>query len=254
MTATVTRPTALVTGAGRGIGAATARELAARGYRVAVNYHSNREAADQVVKAIEVEGGEAVALQADVFDPAQAEDLLRAAAPDGRLDVLVCNAGARFTPTPVRDLAWEDFRQKVTDELAAVYTFTQRALETMGARGQGRIVYVSSAVAGGPTSPGMAAHGTSKSALNTFARFAAYEAGPLGIRINVVAPGFVRTEASAHVPQQAQQRLADMTPLGQRVAEPEDVARAIAALVGEETGFVTGAVLPVDGGRGLAVG
>ncbi|MFJ9712768.1 SDR family oxidoreductase [Streptomyces sp. NPDC101234] len=246
-----TKPTALVTGGSRGIGAATSRELAARGYRVAVNYFSDRRAADRVVKDIEADGGEAFAVQADVHDPGQAAELLQRAAADGRLDVLVCNAGARFTPTPVQTLAWDDFKAKVTDELASVYTLTQRALTIMGAQGHGRIVYVSSAVADGPPAPGMAAHGTAKSALNTFARFVAYEAGPLGINVNVVAPGFVRTERSAQMPEHFKRRLVEHTPLG-RVAEPEDVARSIAMLVGEEAGFITGAIVTVDGGHGVA--
>ncbi|MFF7547301.1 SDR family oxidoreductase [Streptomyces canus] len=246
-----TKPTALVTGGSRGIGAATSRALAARGYRVAVNYFSQREAADQVVKLIEADGGEAFAVQADVYDPVQAAELLESSAVDGRLDVLVCNAGARFTPTLVQTLAWDDFRTKVTSELASVYTLTQRALELMGARGQGRIVYVSSAVADGPPAPGMTAHGTAKAALNTFARFVAHEAGPLGVNVNVVAPGYVRTESSAHMPQDFQRLLAENTPLG-RVAEPEDVARAIVMLLGEEAAFLTGEVLTVDGGYGLA--
>ncbi|MER7692471.1 SDR family oxidoreductase [Streptomyces sp. NPDC097610] len=244
------KPTALVTGGSRGIGAATSRELAARGYRVAVNYFSNREAADEVVKLIEADGGEAIAVQADVYDPGQAAELLERSAIDGRLDVLVCNAGARFTPTPVQTLAWDDFKTKVTDELASVYTLTQQALSIMGAQGQGRIVYVSSTVADGPPAPGMAAHGTAKAALNTFARFVAYEAGPLGVNVNVVAPGYVRTESSASMPQEFRRRLAANTPLG-RVAEPEDVAWAIAMLVGEDAGFITGSVLTVDGGHGV---
>ncbi|MEU3958182.1 SDR family oxidoreductase [Streptomyces achromogenes] len=247
---TTSKPTALVTGGSRGIGAATSRELAARGYRVAVNYFSNREAADQVVKQIEANGGEAFAVRADVHDPRQAAELLGRSAIDGRLDVLVCNAGARFVPTPLPSLSWEDFHAKVTNELASAFTLTQQALAVMGAQGGGRIVYVSSAVADGPPTVGMAAHGTAKAALNTFARFVAYEAGPLGINVNVVAPGFVRTEASAGQPAEFQQRLAEHTPLG-RVAEPEDVARAIAMLAGEDAGFVTGAVVTVDGGHGV---
>ncbi|MFF4017224.1 SDR family NAD(P)-dependent oxidoreductase [Streptomyces sp. NPDC001843] len=247
---TTSKPTALVTGGSRGIGAATSRELAARGYRVAVNYFSNREAADQVVKEIEADGGEAVAVQADVHDPRQAAELLERSLLDGRLDVLVCNAGARFTPTPLPGLSWDDFHAKVTNELASVYALTQRALALMDAQGGGRIVYVSSAVADGPPTVGMVAHGTAKAALNTFARFVAHEAGPLGVNVNVVAPGFVRTEASARQPAEFQQRLAEHTPLG-RVAEPEDVARAIAMLAGEDAGFVTGAVVTVDGGHGV---
>ncbi|CAM5635954.1 MULTISPECIES: SDR family oxidoreductase [Streptomyces] len=247
---TTSKPTALVTGGSRGIGAATSRELAARGYRVAVNYFSNREAADQVVKQIEADGGEAFAVRADVYDPRQAAELLEHSAVDGRLDVLVCNAGARFTPTPLPNLSWEDFHAKVTNELASVYTLTQQALAVMGAQGGGRIVYVSSALAEGPPTVGMAAHGTAKAALNTFARFVAYEAGPLGVNVNVVAPGFVRTEASAGQPVEFQRRLVERTPLG-RVAEPEDVARAIAMLVGVEAGFITGSVVTVDGGHGV---
>ncbi len=249
---TTAGPTALVTGGSRGIGAATALELGARGYRVAVNYFSDRQAADHVVAAIEADGGEAFAVQADVRDPDEASRLLRRSADDGRLDLLVCNAAAaRFRPTPVGSLAWDDFRAKLTDELAAVYTLTQQALAIMAGQGRGRIVYVSSAVADGPPAPGMIAHGTAKAALNTFARFVACEAGPLGVNVNVVAPGFVRTEASAHMPQELQRRLAERTPLG-RVAEAEDVARAIAMLAGEEAGFVTGTVLHVDGGLGVS--
>ncbi|MEV7734647.1 SDR family oxidoreductase [Streptomyces sp. NPDC088921] len=248
---TTTRPTALVTGGGRGIGAATSRELAARGYRVTVNYFSDRQSAEQVVKDIEADAGEAFALQGDVRDPAQAVELLRRTAAGGRLDVLVCNAAPHFTPTPVQTLAWDDFQAKLTGELASVYTLTQQALAIMGAQGHGRIVYVSSAVADGPSTPGMAHHGTAKAALNTFARFVAHEAGPLGLNVNVVAPGFVRTEGSAGIPQHVQRRFAENTPLG-RVAEPEDVARAIAMLAGDEAGFVTGQILTVDGGFGVS--
>lgn len=244
------RPNALVTGASRGIGAATARQLGARGYRVAVNYLSNREAAEEVVSAIVKDGGEAVAVQGDVHDPGAAAELVRQAAVDGRLDVLVCNAGARFVPAPLQALSWDDFSTKITSELAAVYALTQLAVEIMRVQGGGRIVYVSSAVADGPPMPGMAAHGTAKAALNTFARFVAYEAGPFGVTVNVVAPGFVRTEASAGIPEAMQRRLAEHTPLG-RVADADDVARAIAMLIGEDAGFVTGEVLTVDGGHGV---
>lgn len=246
------RPIALVTGGSRGIGAATSLRLASAGFRVAVNYFSNRSAADEVVARIEADGGSAFALPGDVRDEEQAARMIEQAAPEGRLDVLVCNAAAAaFTPTAVSALSWSDFRTKVTDELAGAYILAQRALVLMEKRKRGSIVFVSSTVADGPPAPGMAAHGTAKAALNTFARFLACEAGPLGVRVNVVAPGFVRTEASAHMPQAVQQQLADRAPLG-RVAEADDVARAITMLVGDDARFVTGAVVPVDGGTSVS--
>ncbi|MFC9424303.1 SDR family oxidoreductase [Streptomyces sp. NPDC056987] len=242
------RPNALVTGGSRGIGAATSLRLAAAGFRVAVNYHSNRAAADEVVAKIEADGGSAIAVRGDVRAADDAAALIEQAAPDGRLDALVCNAAAAsFVPTPLGSLPWSDFHAKVADELAGVYSLAQRALGLMAEQQHGSIVFVSSTVADGPPAPGMAAHGTAKAALNTFARFLACEAGPLGVRVNVVAPGFVRTEASAGIPEALQRHLADRAPL-RRVAEAEDVARAIAMLIGDDAGFVTGAVVPVDGG------
>jgi 3-oxoacyl-[acyl-carrier protein] reductase len=245
------RRTAVVTGASRGIGAATSKLLAARGYRVAVNYLSNRQAAEEVVATIEKGGGEAFAAQADVYEPDQASELLRQSTAGGRLDVLVCNAGARFAPTPALELSWEEFRTKLTNELASVYTLTQLALKIMSSQGAGRIVYVSSAVADGPPAPGMVAHGVAKAALNAFARFVAYEAGAMGVTVNVVAPGLVRTDASAATVATSERRYAQNTPLG-RVAEPDDVARVIAMLASEDARFVTGEVLTVDGGHGIA--
>jgi 3-oxoacyl-[acyl-carrier protein] reductase len=248
-----TRPTALVTGGGRGIGAATARRLGARGYRVAVNYLSNRDAADRVLAAIRDAGGEAFAVQGDMRDPEQAAELIGRTAVDGSLDALVCSAGVGFAPGPIQALSWEDFRDTVTNELACVYPLTQQALKIMGSRGKGSIVIVSSAGADGPPGPGMISHGVAKSALSTFARFAAYEAGPLGVTVNVVAPGMVRTDASAHMPEEFKRRMAERTPLG-RIAEPEDVANAIAMLVSEESGYISGQVLGVDGGHGVVRG
>lgn len=245
-------PTALVTGGSRGIGAATSLRLAAAGFRVAVNYYANRDAADQIVAKIAADGGSAVAVQGDVRDPDQAAVLIEQAAPDGNLDLLVCNAAAAaFVPTPISSLPWPDFRSKLVDEMAGVYTLTQRALALMSEAKRGNIVFVSGMVADGPPGPGMASHGTAKAALNTFARFLAWEAGRDGIRVNVVSPGLVRTEASAMMPEAHRHNTADRTPLG-RVAEADDVARVVAMLASDESQFVSGAVVPVDGGLNVA--
>ncbi|MFF8375588.1 SDR family NAD(P)-dependent oxidoreductase [Streptomyces sp. NPDC015661] len=117
-------------------------------------YFLNRSAADEVVAKIETEGGSAFAVR----DEAQAIRMIEQAAPDGRLDVLVCNAAAAtFVPTSVTGLSWSDFCTKVTDELASSYTLAQRALALMEKRKRGSIVFVSSTVADGPPAPGMAA-------------------------------------------------------------------------------------------------
>ncbi|MET7335761.1 SDR family oxidoreductase [Nonomuraea sp. NPDC005650] len=237
---------ALITGAGRGIGAATALDLGGRGYRVIVNYRSDAAAATSVLKRIEAAGGTGRAVRADVCDPAEAAALV-----DGcpRLDVLVCNANIRPPFGPLAGMSWEDFAGKVTGELAAVYHVTRRVLALMGEQGRGgRIVYVSS-LSAGLTRPGAIAHASAKAALDAFARHVAMEAGPAGIAVNVVAPGAVRTEATAAMrTPEVERALARRSVLG-RMLEPEDVAAVIGSLVDGGFGAVTGAHLPVDAGH-----
>ncbi|MFB4301284.1 SDR family oxidoreductase [Actinomadura sp. NTSP31] len=228
-------PVALVTGGGRGIGAATARELARRGYRVVVNYHRDREAAERVAAET---GGTAV--RADVRDP---DDVARLVAACGPVDALVCNANITPPFGPVRSMPWETFMGKVHDELAAVYHVTWAVLERMPERG--RIVYVSS-LSADFTRPGAAAHATAKAALDVFARYVAAEASP--VTANVVAPGAVRTEgsAAARTPE-LEASLAGRSVLG-RLVEPDDVAAVIAAVVDGSLPAVAGARIPVDAG------
>lgn len=239
------RQVALVTGASRGIGAATARELAARGRHVIVNYRSDAAAARAVVKDIEAAGGTARAVQADVCELAQVAELLAACE---RLDVLVCNANIRPPFAPLSAMSWEEFSGKVTGELAAVFHVTKRALDVMREQGSGRIVYVSS-IAADLVLPMAIAHSTAKAALNVFAEYVAAEAGRHGITVNVVAPGLVRTDATAGVrTPELESALGERSVLG-RVLEPEDVAEVIAALTDDAFRAVAGEYVRVDGGH-----
>jgi 3-oxoacyl-[acyl-carrier protein] reductase len=233
---------ALVSGAGRGIGAATARELGRRGYHVIVNYLSNAEAAALVVKDIEAEGGTAQAVQADVCDPLQVQAMVGSLE---RLDVLVCNANTVMPPFgPFAALSWEAFAGKINGELAGVYHLTQQALAIMRTQRSGRIVYVSSTAADAVGS--VMAHSIAKSALNTFSRHVAAEAGPYGVAVNTVAAGAVQTDATAQVfSDRVKTYIAEHSMVG-RVLLPEDLARAIALTV--DLDAATGQVIRVDGG------
>jgi 3-oxoacyl-[acyl-carrier protein] reductase len=239
--------TALITGAGRGIGAATALELGKRGYHVIVNYRTDAAAASAVAAQIEQAGGTARPIQADVCDPAQAAALVAACE---RIDALVCNANVQPPFAPLAAMTWEAFSGKVTGELAAVFHVTQRALDVMRKQRAGRIVYVSS-LSADLVRPGTIAHATAKAALNTFAQHVAAEAGGCGIAVNTVAPGAVRTESAAHMrTPETEAALAQRSFLG-RMLDPEDVAAVIGTLLDGGFGAVTGTHLPVDGGYRL---
>jgi 3-oxoacyl-[acyl-carrier protein] reductase len=239
-----TKQVALISGAGRGIGAATARELARRGYHVIVNYRSDSQAAALVVKAIESEGGTARAIQADVCDAGQVAAMVGTL---DRVDLLVCNANTVMPPfEPFAALPWDTFARKVNGELAGVYHLTQQVLALMRDRRSGRIVYVSSTAADQVGS--VMAHSIAKAALNVFSRHIAADAGRYGVTVNTVAAGAVRTEATAKVfNDDLREYLADRSVLG-RLLEPEDIARAIAVLADDAFGAGTGQVINVDGG------
>ncbi|WP_250284974.1 MULTISPECIES: SDR family oxidoreductase [unclassified Frankia] len=248
------REVALVTGGGRGIGAATARELGRRGYHVVINFRGNADAARAVALEIEAVGATAECVQADVCDPAQVERMVDGVLADrGHIDVLVCNANTVAPPFgPLASLAWKDFIDKVSGELAGAFFVTQRVLAAMRHRG-GRIVYVSSSAADYVGS-GRLSHSTAKSALNTFSRHVAAEAAAHGVTVNTVAPGAVRTEATAAIfTPEREKHLAAHSVLG-RVLEPEDIAVVIAQTVDAGMRGVTGALIRVDAGFGVLVG
>jgi len=238
---------AVVTGSSRGIGAATVKLLAAQGAKVAVNYVKAQDKGEAVVGQIKEGGGQAILVQADVSRPEDAERLVEEARKaHGPIDILVNNANFSFPVAPFTEYPWEGFESKLVSELRASFFTCRAASKEMIERKQGCIVNVSSGLSRHP-SPGFIAHSTAKAGLDAFSRGLAAELGPFGIRVNVVSPGLVLTDATAFHPEEAKQAMAAQTPL-RRVGQPDDIAGAILFYCTEWSKFVSGTYLPVCGG------
>jgi 3-oxoacyl-[acyl-carrier protein] reductase len=240
----------LVAGGSRGIGAATSRLLASLGMRVVVNYRSSDADADAVVEEILAAGGEATASRADVRDPREVDELVKAVSAQwGAIEVLVNTARTPFAIKSFQDMTWEEFGGKLHDEMLAAFTLTKAVAPAMIDQGYGRIIHIATNLARQPRAE-MIALGASKAALVQFARYVAQELGPFGITVNVVSPGMVDTEIAETVSPQVRARLVAATPLG-RIAQPEDVAGVVAFYVSDESGFMTGTYAPVNGGLAM---
>ncbi|QOP41399.1 SDR family NAD(P)-dependent oxidoreductase [Sulfurimonas marina] len=247
----MTKRNVLITGGARGIGAATAKELGKNGYRVFINYVNSVEVANELAKEINFEGGEAYAIQADVRDDAQVASMFETIAKDhGGVDILVSNANMNFTQKPFVDQSWEEFSQKLNDEMHASYVCAKHATVSMIEKKFGRLVFISSTLSETPA-PSFIAHGSAKGALDTFSKYLAQELGAHGITSNIVAPGLVLTDATSEAPEEFKEFIRSMTPT-QTISKPEDVANAISFLVRDESAQVTGAYLSVSGGAYLS--
>jgi 3-oxoacyl-[acyl-carrier protein] reductase len=234
---------ALVTGASRGIGAAIARALAADGWGVGVNYRTDRAGADAVVAAIEAAGGGALALAGDVSDPAVPDELFVVLEAHFGCPVLVLvnNAGISvddLTPS-LSDAAWDAV---IATDLTAAFRLTRRALRPMMRARKGRIVNVSSVV-GLRANPGQANYAAAKAGLIALTKTSAVEVARRGITINAVAPGWIETDMTADVSTDLLARVP-----ARRAGTPDEVAACVRFLTSDEAGYVTGAVLSVDGG------
>ncbi len=237
---------AIVSGASRGIGRATAELMAARGAKVLVGYLSSKAHAAQVVEAITEAGGEAHAVELDVRAPGSAEGAIeRALDLYGRIDVVVNNAGV-ISDGLFAMLDLEDWTTVLDTNLLGIMNLTKAALPVMMAQRKGSIVNVSSVAAVRP-GPGQANYAASKGAVEALTRATAVEGASRGIRCNAVAPGMIETEMSADVREAAGDSLLAHIPLG-RIGSPLDAAEAIAFAASDAAAYMTGQVIRIDGG------
>jgi 3-oxoacyl-[acyl-carrier protein] reductase len=238
---------AVVTGASKGIGAAIARQLAAAGAAVVVNYDSSRAGADKVVKEIAAAGGRALAVQASV---AKEQDVKRlfdeAESHFGRVDVLVNNAGV-YAFAPLEDVTEAEYRRQFDTNVLGTLLASREAARRI--KGPGSIINLSSVVSENPL-PGSSVYSASKGAVDAITQTLAKELGARGIRVNSIAPGPVRTEGFAQTGfegSEAGQHLVAGTPLG-RLGEPGDIARVALFLASEESAWLTGERISASGG------
>jgi glucose 1-dehydrogenase len=253
---------ALVTGGSSGIGAAVARALAAAGAKVTINYHSGQEAAEEIVSDIKSSGGDAFAVEADVSDEAAVERMTTAAVERfGRLDVLVANSGLQ-KDAPFRELSLEDWRQVIDVNLtgqflscrAAVRQFVAQDERRELSKARGKIICMSSVHEVIPWA-GHVNYAASKGGIMLMMKSLAQEVAPERIRVNSIAPGAIRTpiNKNAWETEEALRKLLTLIPYG-RIGEPEDVARAAVWLASDESDYVTGTTVFVDGGMTLYPG
>jgi 3-oxoacyl-[acyl-carrier protein] reductase len=244
---------ALVTGASRGIGAAIARELAAHGAAVGVNFFQSEAAAHEVVAAIEAAGGRAIALGADVRDGGAVRAMAdRLAAELGGVDVLVNNPLFNYRFDPVANprfeaMEWGAFQEQVDGTVRAAVNSCQAVLPHFRARGGGRIINILTNLITHPVVQ-YHAYTTAKSAMLGFSRNLAAELGPENVTVNMVAGGLIMTTAASEpTTPEVQEIVRASTPL-RRLGQPDDIARVVAALASELMGFATGQYIAVDGG------
>ena len=238
--------TALVTGASRGIGRATAIELAKAGAKVAVNYAGNRAAAEEVVALIEAAGGQAFMVQADVGDAAAVDAMVKSVVERfGSIDILVNNAGITRDNLIMR-MKEEDWDAVIHTNLKGIFNCTKLVSKLMMKQRYGRIVNLTSVV-GVMGNAGQSNYAAAKAGVIGFTKSMAKELASRNINVNAVAPGYISTDMTADLPEQAKTDLQSQIPL-QRLGNPADVASAVLFLVSPGADYITGQTLHVDGG------
>jgi len=246
------QPTALVTGASRGIGRAVAIQLAKDGFQVAINYYNkhdeefNKEQALEVLKEIEAGGGTGIIVGADVSSSEGASELIEKAVEAwGRIDALVNNAGINKDQLTIRmtDAQWHDV---IDTNLSSAFYCSRAALKYMMKKRRGRIINISSVV-GIAGNAGQVHYSASKAGLLGLTFSLAKEYGPRGITTNAVAPGFITSDMTRQLPPEASAKILEQIPAG-RLGTPEDVACLVAFLASPVAAYINGQVIRVDGG------
>ena len=238
--------TALVTGASRGIGAAIAKKLAARGFMVIINYGHSSAAAEEVKNQIEQAGGQAVLMQGDVSSGDDVDRMFKDIKKTwGRLDVLVNNAGINRDTLLIR-MKEDQWDAVLSTDLKSVFFTTKAAASLMMRQRSGSIINIASIV-GITGNAGQANYAAAKAGVIGFTKSAAKELAARGIRVNAIAPGFIETDMTDAIPEKIREGMLETIPL-RRGGKAEDVANAVAFLASDDAGYITGQVLKVDGG------
>lgn len=238
--------TALVTGASRGIGAAIAKKLAARGFMVIINYGHSSAAAEEVKNQIEQAGGQAVLMQGDVSSGDDVDRMFKDIKKTwGKLDVLVNNAGINRDTLLVR-MKEDQWDAVLSTDLKSVFFTTKAAASLMMRQRSGSIINIASVV-GVTGNAGQANYAAAKAGVIGFTKSAAKELAARGIRVNAIAPGFIETDMTDAIPEKIREGMLETIPL-RRGGKAEDVANAVAFLASDDAGYITGQVLKVDGG------
>ncbi|MEQ3550180.1 3-oxoacyl-ACP reductase FabG [Pseudonocardia nematodicida] len=238
---------ALVTGGSRGIGRAVSLDLAAHGVHVVVNYSRSEEKAKEVVAEIEAAGGSASTAHADVTDEAAVKEMFRALrAEHGRLDVLVTSAGVTRDKHLIM-MPTEVFDETMDINVRGTFLACREAMRIMQHQRRGAIVNVSSSSGIDGGFPGQTNYVASKGAIIAFAKALSNEAAPHGIRVNVVAPGFVRTDMIKGIPEKLRNDYASRIRIG-RMGEPEEVAHAVTFLASDKASYISAATIVANGG------
>ena len=238
-----------MTGGSRGIGKAIVVALANGGAKVAFVYQSNKDAADKLVAELTAQGREVYAIQADVSKKTDADAAIEnVVAKWGRLDILVNNAGI-IRDQLVLAMTSEEWNDVIQTNLTSVFNFCQAAIRPMMGKRYGRIVNMSS-VAADFSNPGQANYAASKAGIEGFSRCLATDYAKRGITVNCVAPGFIETDMTSAVVSAAGDKIKTSIPV-KRLGQPDDISNAVLFLASDESSYITGQILKVDGGLTL---